>query len=527
MSTEARSYIGDTIGQLTIIEELDPHITPNGSKQRIVKCICSCGNVFTSRLTAVLKSQKCRECQGKALRVDVTGQRFGHLIVQSMADDYISPSGHRLSQCNCLCDCGKTVVVNMSSLVTGKTQSCGCMRNTQGLLKESPELLLKYDYEKNLALGVDIDSLTARTDKKVWWKCSECGNSWFATVASQNDRKKHGCPYCSGRLAIKGKTDLGTQYPEIAREWDYDKNGELDPCEVSSKSNLKVWWKCSEGHEWKATVANRTHNNSGCPRCNLENTNSFCEQAVYYYIKKAFPDAINSDRHLGVELDVFIPSIKTAVEYDGEAWHNSERRKKNDIHKNCLCADAGIKLIRIREPRLSVIDNCISLMREDSISNRSLGKVISELLCYLGKNTIQVNIDFDSASILALYAAKKHENSLAYCHPELAEEWHPTKNGYLTPDRISKASRRTVWWLGKCGHEWQSAPNYRCRRKQCPICYNENRSPAVICVETGRVFESGLDAAKSLGYKNGSSIYRCCRGQSKTAHGYHWIFAAN
>ena len=94
-----------------------------------------------------------------------------------------------------------------------------------------------------------------------------------------------------------------------------------------------MWWICKEGHEWKSTVANRVNGN-GCPRCNIEKVNSFCEQAVYYYIKQAFPDAINSDTHIGMELDIFIPSKNVAIEYDGEAWHKSTKKIEIDIKKN-------------------------------------------------------------------------------------------------------------------------------------------------------------------------------------------------
>ena len=72
-----------------------------------------------------------------------------------------------------------------------------------------------------------------------------------------------------------------------------------------------------------------------------------------------------------------------------------------------------------------------------------------------------MDIDSDSGVILEQYATKKYENSLSYCYPDIAAEWHPTKNGRLTPDRISKASRRNVWWLGKCGHEWQAVVSER------------------------------------------------------------------
>ena len=60
---------------------------------------------------------------------------------------------------------------------------------------------------------------------------------------------------------------LATTYPELAKEWNYEKNGALTPRDVTVSSRTKVWWKCSEGHEWEAAVGNRTQNSTGCPYC--------------------------------------------------------------------------------------------------------------------------------------------------------------------------------------------------------------------------------------------------------------------
>lgn len=478
--THCKDYVGKKIGELTVLEELEPHITPNGSKQRIIKCICSCGNETIIRLESAKKSGKCTNCLFKEKRADISGKRYGKLVVESMADDYTSPSGHRLSRCNCICDCGKKCIVNMSALVTGKTQSCGCIHNTAGLLKDNAELMQKYDFEKNS--GINLDSLTARASKKIWWKCNVCGNSWFATIASQNDKIKHGCPYCAGSLVIKGKTDLLSRYPDLVNEWwDYSKN-KIDPSEISCFSGKKVWWKCKENHSWKSTVANKV-NGSGCPKCNIENVNSFCEQAVFFYIKQVFPDAINGDTHVGMELDIFIPSKNVAIEYDGEAWHKSDKKNKIDIQKNDLCISKGIELIRIREPKLFPIDNCKTFVRTDSTSNGSLDTVIYEVLSYLFPSCkIDINTLRDTSMILEQYANKKYNNSLAYVFPEIAAEWHPTKNGNLSPDKVNKGSRYKVWWLGTCGHEWQMKvcertkpvrlmKNGKLRKPQgCPYC---------------------------------------------------------
>ena len=60
---------------------------------------------------------------------------------------------------------------------------------------------------------------------------------------------------------------LAANYPEIAKQWNYDKNGALTPWDVTIGSSRKVWWKCSLGHEWEAVVGDRARNNSGCPYC--------------------------------------------------------------------------------------------------------------------------------------------------------------------------------------------------------------------------------------------------------------------
>lgn len=484
------NLIGKQLGDLIVIDELEPHITPNGSKQRIVKVRCSCGNIVDVRYSSAKETGKCRNCSAKEKRIDITGKSFGLLTVVSMAEDYVSPSGHRLSQCNCICKCGNTSIVAMSQLVTGSTRSCGCLKNTSGLLKDVPHLVKEYNFEKNNSLGIDFEKITARNNEIIWWKC-EKGHEWEAQVASRNDIKHHGCPYCSGLLILEGVNDLLTIYPELCKEWNYEKNkgltnkriGDIStPNKISPNSSLSVWWKCKEcGNEWKAQVSNRTNGSSGCPKCNIEKVNSFCEQSVYYYIKQAFPDAINSDKHIGMELDIYIPSINVAIEYDGEAWHESNKRIQSDTKKNQLCKELGITLIRIREPRLEEIDGCIIFKRLDSTNNDSLSVVILDVLEYLGITYIDVDVDRDNVFILEQYATKKYENSLLYCYPDIAKEWHPILNGKLTPDKVSKATSKKVWWLGKCGHEWKMAVSDRTTtflrsnghtKKQygCPYC---------------------------------------------------------
>ena len=77
-----------------------------------------------------------------------------------------------------------------------------------------------------------------------------------------------GCPYCAGKRVLAGFNDLATLCPEIAAQWDPSLNGALTPEMVMPGSHQKVWWRCPEGHVWKAAVFSRTGKQKcGCPVC--------------------------------------------------------------------------------------------------------------------------------------------------------------------------------------------------------------------------------------------------------------------
>lgn len=58
---------------------------------------------------------------------DLTGQRFGKLLVISRDEDYVSPNGNRITRWKCACECGSTASVNGTELSRG-TKSCGCVQ---------------------------------------------------------------------------------------------------------------------------------------------------------------------------------------------------------------------------------------------------------------------------------------------------------------------------------------------------------------------------------------------------------------
>ena len=63
-------------------------------------------------------------------------------------------------------------------------------------------------------------------------------------------------------------------------------------------------------------------------------------------------------------------------------------------------------------------------------------------------------------------------NDLAAIEPVVASQWHPTRNGSLTPQQVTPGSSRRVWWLCENGHAWRAVVSSRTGKQRCgcPIC---------------------------------------------------------
>ncbi len=338
-----------------------------------------------------------------------------------------------------------------------------------------PELAKEWNYEKNGDLKPN--QLMSTIKKEVWWK-GKCGHEWKATL--RNRVNGDNCPYCAGHRVLEGYNDLMSQNPKLAEEWNYEKNGDLKPDQVTKSSGKKVWWKCKKGHEWISTIASRNCGN-GCKQCATEMQTSLPEKIIYFYIKKQYSDAIENYKPewlKPMELDIFIPSIKTGIEYDGRKWHTNTQK---DNRKNNICIQNEINLIRIREKGCKKLNGKSKDFYLDDI--RADGTHVISSLKWIEKVLniyIDVNFDRDINEINSLIEYSEKENSLQEVYPELAKEWNYEKNGDLKPNQVTKSSGKKVWWKCENGHEWAVAINYRIhddKIRKCPYCMNQKVWP--------------------------------------------------
>lgn len=355
------------------------------------------------------------------------------------------------------------------------------------LKKMFPDLMDEWDNNKNKE--INPETLLPYSHKEVWWKCKHVPEHVWSKRISSRTKGNSPCPYCSNRRISKDNS-FGYNHKRLLDEWHPTKNKKRNPYEIIDKSNEKVWWKCCKGHEWKTKLYQRTYMKTNCPICFKGRQTSFPEQLLYYYFKRIFPDTLNTYKSAMTdnrEIDIFIPSLKIGIEYDGR-HHDSKVGKKRDEEKNKALDECGIRLFRIRIPNLPQLKayNAIS-MEHDYPAIHSLENCFNEITTYimdhypLSEATIEKikslqNEDFKEKESYILEVLQKDEHrsklSLKRNYPEIAMEWHQDKNGDLKPEHVAAFSKRKVWWVCKKGHEWKTDIYTRTKQGSgCPSCY--------------------------------------------------------
>ena len=124
---------------------------------------------------------------------------------------------------------------------------------TNSLATRYPELAKEWCMEKNE--GLTPSQITFGSNKLVWWQCPKDPSHQY--LATPNDRtySHQSCPYCNGTV-LCATNSLAAKYPDVARQWDQERNGSLTPDKVLPSYSGKVWWKCDDhpSHVWECPV---------------------------------------------------------------------------------------------------------------------------------------------------------------------------------------------------------------------------------------------------------------------------------
>lgn len=240
---------------------------------KIVGWICKkCGGKWNAPIKSRSMGYGCSRCAKRhqytteewiSKAIKVHGQKFNYSKVE-----YIKSKTKVKIKC-------LTCKMEFEQAPSEHLQGKGCiycsgqaLHPLKTLAKLNPKIASEWDYEKN---GTITPNGIGKTNyKKFWWKCNNGKNHSYLAYVQQRLRGSR-CAVCAGRQIIP-KTSLATLFPDIAKEWDYEKNSPLTPLDVGKGYDGDIWWKCSnnEHPSYMAKVYNRTKKGTGCGKCYKE-----------------------------------------------------------------------------------------------------------------------------------------------------------------------------------------------------------------------------------------------------------------
>lgn len=310
--------------------------------------------------------------------------------------------------------CNQNSSHKWKSTISGRTLSgegCPfCVKSkidSKYALSKHQKIAREWDYYKNPE-NLSPEVVDCRTSLELSWICKE-GHRFKATLEARVLRRVN-CPVCN--FPREQYPPLAEKFPELLKEWHFQKNTKHSPYELTCGSTCLVYWICSEKHVWRASITARTSKNKrGCPYCTRKHStpehnllNSFPEIAAEFDVK----------RNGGITPENLTPKSGKQVwwkckENKTHVWMTTVERRTLENGKCPYCS----------------------------------GRRVSAL------------------------------NRLSTNFKQIALEWHPTKNGELKPSDVSFGSKRVVWWQCKNNskHDWQTSIKSRTGQASgCPSC---------------------------------------------------------
>ena len=252
------------------------------------------------------------------------------------------------------------------------------------------------------------------SSNRVWWLCPK-GHDYKSRISARTRKLPNGCPYCSG-MKVGHDNNLLVLFPNISKEWHPTKNEDLTPKDFTSGTKKKVWWLCPKGHDFESSISDRTRRDSPrkCPYCSGR-----------------YPSHDNN-------LLVLFPNIS-------KEWHPT---KNGDLTPKDFTSGTKKKVWWLCPKGHDF---------ESSINKRT-----------------KVN---PSGCPYCSGRYPSQDNNLLVLFPNISKEWHPTKNGDLTPKDVTSGTTKKIWWLCPKGHSYESVVGYRTTRNWgCPYCSGRKKS---------------------------------------------------
>lgn len=335
---------------------------------------------------------------------------------------------------------------------------------------EHPELVAEWDFEAN---DKEPTKVASGSGYRAHWVCG-LGHKWVTPVYRRSNGR--GCIYCANREVWKGYNDLESRYPEIASEWDDEKN-ETSPREVLYGSHKKAFFRCPEGHSYESKIESRTLNGSKCLVClgyQVEpGVNDLLSQRPKLASRWSSQNSVTPDK-------VYMNSVTKKYVFECEIGHEYLVAPRNASVEYCpTCSNkefkAGFNDLRTANKQLAAEFVSCGKQTDPSLVPYWLNKQ-AQWKCQRGHTWSAAVRDRALGNNCPFCTSKRvwtGFNDLAEMYPDVAKEWDHQKNE-ITPTEILAHTPKKYWWICEKGHSYeQSVQNKTTKGHGCPICSNK------------------------------------------------------
>lgn len=299
-------------------------------------------------------------------------------------------------------------------------------------------------------------------------------------VSSLLDVERDRFEILSSCLRAEYKNSLEYKNPEIASEWNYERNQPLTPSMLSAGSNEKVFWTCPKcGNVYPARIVERTgKDKTSCPKCSLKES-AQKRKATQIRIKGSLAE---TNRHLlkkwNYEKNIIKPDEIVAGSHDMVYWK---------------CDKCGY-------------DDWLDSPHHMTVRN-------SKCPCCLNRVLV------------------KGINDLKTKRPDLVLDWDYEQNS-IKPDEVVAGGVSIIHWKCHiCGHTWKTKLSTRINGEGCPKCalskQSERQKKHIYQYTKNGTFirewNSISEASKELGILM-SGISVALKNENKSAGGFKWKY---
>jgi hypothetical protein len=252
----------------------------------------------------------------------------------------------------------------------------------------------------------------------VYWTC-KLDHKWLTPPRYRRQGAHvNGCPYCGGQALLKGFNDLASARPDLAHEWNFEKNFPATPESVIRGAYATFDWTCKRGHDYLSTVKGRMAAKIGCPECVTIEMHS--EYLAKFEERRPLLESEWEEAANGSTLE--------------DAFRTSNKGEKFSWTCN----------------------NC-----DESFTQRFVNRISRSQGCpYCANLKIKPGV-----------------NDLASRNPILASEWDLAKNHPLRPDQVPSHTATKVWWTCESNHSFKASVAHRSNGRGCPACSTGGFNP--------------------------------------------------